>query len=112
MDIQAILMVVLAVAVAVERTAEIVKPLYLNLKNKLGIARYTECTKTEKVIITVLLGPIMCVVGGLNLGITEPPLLIQSVLMGLIASLGSNTIHALLSTVVAVKDAAEGIKRK
>jgi hypothetical protein len=37
--------------------------------------------------------------------------IVQQLLAGLIASLGSNVLHALMSIVLAIKDSAEGIDK-
>lgn len=111
MDIITILTIVLAVAVATERVVEIIKPLYLSIK-KHFCKLADECTKTEKIIMSVLTGPMLCIIGGIGIdipGIAEPAI-VQAILTGLFASIGSNAIHTILSLVVAFKDAAEGIK--
>jgi hypothetical protein len=112
MNIETVLTIVLAVAIATERLVEVVKPLYLKLKNKFG--SFAECTKAEKIIMTVLISPVLCIISGIGIdipGITEP-VIVQAILTGLFASIGSNVIHTLLGLVVAFKDAAEGIKQK
>lgn len=114
MDIVTVLTVILAVAIATERLVEVVKPLYLKLKNRFAKTVFIECTKTEKIIMSVLIGPALCIVSGIGIdipGIAEP-VIVQAILTGLFASIGSNVIHALLGLVVAFKDAAEGIKQK
>ena len=112
MDIVTVLTIVLAVAIAIERVMEIVKPLYLKVKNAFAKQVYKECDKTEKIIMTVLLGPVLCIAGGIGIdipGITEP-VIVQAVLTGLFASIGSNVLHILLSIVIAIKNATEGIR--
>ena len=114
MNIETVLTIILAVAIAVERLVEVVKPLYLRVKNTILKREYRECTKTEKIIMTVLIGPVLCIISGIGIdipGITEP-VIVQAILTGLFASIGSNVIHTLLGLVVAFKDAAEGIKQK
>lgn len=107
------LTIILAVAIAVERVIEVIKPLYLQVKNKLFGKEYPECSKTEKIVMTILLGPVMCIIAqvGIDIPKVNEAAVIQYILAGLLASTGSNVIHALLNIVVALKDAAEGIKK-
>jgi hypothetical protein len=107
-----ILTIVLAVAIATERFVEVVKSIYLKIKNHFG--SFEECTKAEKIIMSVLVGPALCIVSGIGIdipGIAEP-VIVQAIFTGLFASIGSNVIHTLLGLVVAFKDAAESIKRE
>lgn len=109
MNIESVLTLVLAAAIATERLVEVIKPLYLKVKNYFG--KYIECSKTEKIIMSVLAGPILCIIAGIGIDIPGVSTLVQAILTGLFASIGSNVIHTLLSLVVAFKDAAEGIKQ-
>lgn len=109
MDIKSILTVLLAVAIATERLLEVIKPLYLKIKNYFG--SYTECTKSEKIIMSVVTGPLLCIIAGIGIDIPGVSHIVQAILTGLFASIGSNVIHSLLSLVVAFKDAAERIKQ-
>jgi hypothetical protein len=111
MSIETVLTVVLAVAIAVERVVEIIKPLYLRAKNTIVKKEYLECTKTEKIIMSVLVGPAICLTLGLTVSAPEMPAVIQSILLGLFASIGSNVIHTIISTITALKDATEGLKK-
>lgn len=108
-----LLPVLLAAAVALERLIEIIKPLCLKIKNVFTKVEYQECGKTEKIIMSILLGPVLCILA--QIGIDVPKVneaaVIQYILAGLIISLGSNFLHVLLSIIVAVKDAAEGLKK-
>lgn len=104
--------IVLAVAIAVERLVEVVKPLYLRVKNTILKREYRECTKTEKIIMTVLIGPVLCIIGGIGLDIAGIPVAASQILCGLVASIGSNVIHTILNLIIAFKDAAEGLKPK
>lgn len=114
MDFVTVLTIILAVAIAVERVIEVIKPLYLQIKNKLLGKEYQECSKTEKIVMTILLGPVMCIIAqiGIDIPKVNEAAVIQYILAGLVSSMGSNVIHALLNIVVALKDAAEGIKPK
>jgi hypothetical protein len=112
MDLITTLGIVAATAVAVERGVTVIKPLYLKVKNTFAKTPATECTKTEKEIITVILGPVICIVAQIGIdipGVTENAY-VQYVLAGLLASLGSNVLHALLSIILAIKNSAEEIK--
>lgn len=115
--INIVLYTILAVAIAVERLVELVKPLYLQAKNTLLQKKSTELLATEKIVITIILGPMLAVVGG-ALGVREVSPLVgispiaQQIIIGLLASFGSNVIHPLIGLVVAIKNAAEGLKDK
>lgn len=108
---EAVFTVILAVAIAVERLVEVVKPLYLKAKNLLLKRNDEECTKTEKIVMTVLIGPVLCIIGEISISISGFPAIVQQVLCGLVASIGSNAIHAILGLIVAFKDAAESLKK-
>jgi hypothetical protein len=112
MDFVTLSGVILAVAVAVERAAEVIKPLYLQVKNSFTKIKYNECSKIEKEIMSILLGPVICIAAqvGVDLpGINEARI-VQQVLAGLAASLGSNFLHTMLSIVLAIKNSAETVK--
>ena len=109
--IETVLTLVLAAAVAIERVVEVIKPLYLKVKRLFTKRDDIECTKTEKIVISVFAGPILCIVGGVKFDIPELSVIAQQVLIGLFASIGSNAIHALLSIVLAFKNGAEGLKK-
>jgi hypothetical protein len=111
MNIESVLTLVLAVAIATERVVEVIKPLYLKVKNFITKKEYLECDKTEKIIMSVMAGPVICIV--LGIGIDVPmPAIAQSILLGLFASAGSNAIHLIITTLAALKDATEGLKPK
>ena len=112
MDIITVLTIILAVAIAVERVAGGIKPLYLQVKNTFAKRKYLECSKVEKEVLTILLGPVMCIIAQIGIDIPQvnEAAVIQYILAGLVASLGSNTLHALLNIVLAVKNNAEGIE--
>ena len=108
--IESILALVLAVAIATERVVEVIKPLYLKVKNFFAKGTYLECDKTEKIIMSVLAGPAICVILNIGISISGVPVVAQSILLGLFASVGSNAIHLVITTLTALKDATEGIK--
>jgi hypothetical protein len=108
--IESILALVLAVAIATERVVEVIKPLYLKVKNFFAKGTYLECDKTEKIIMSVLAGPVICVILNIGINISGVPIIAQSILLGLFASVGSNAIHLIITTLTALKDATEGIK--
>lgn len=108
--IESILTIVLAVAIAIERLVEVIKPLYLKVKNYITKRNDSECTKTEKIIISIATGVVLCLIGGIGLDIPAIPIIVSQILCGLAASIGSNAIHAILGLIVAFKDAAEKIK--
>ncbi|OPX46391.1 hypothetical protein CLHUN_02070 [Ruminiclostridium hungatei] len=115
--IDPVLGTILAVAVTVERLVELVKPLFLMVKSSLTKKKFTELTGSEKIAITILIGPLLVLTAGF-LGVQEvsplsgvPPAA-QQILIGLLASFGSNVIHPVIGLVVAFKDAAKGLKDK
>jgi hypothetical protein len=112
MDLITILIILLTVAIGIERVLEIIKPLYLEIKNYFGKMKFSECSKMEKIIMSILIGPSMCIISqiGIDIPSVNEAALIQYILAGLIASMGSNFIHTLLSIAVALKDGAESIK--
>jgi hypothetical protein len=113
--IQVVLLTAIAVAVATERLTEEVKAFYLKIKNFFAKKADAECTKTEKVVITQLIGIALCILAG-SFGVKEvSPItgvnpIIQQVFIGLLASYGSNILHSILKLILAAKDAAEGLK--
>lgn len=111
--LEVLLTLLLASAIVVERVSEVIKPIYLNLKELFYKQKFLECTPKEKVIISILVGCIVCIVGKIGLGISPDMLNInfQYVFTGLMTSLGSNIIHSLLSIVIALKNGAESIKK-
>lgn len=114
MNLLTMLTIVLAVAIAVERVVEIIKPLYLNIKNVFAKNIYTDCSKTEKIIMTILLGPVMCTIAkiGIDIPSVNEAAAIQYILAGLLASMGSNYLHTLLSIIIAIKNGAEGVNKE
>jgi Na+-translocating ferredoxin:NAD+ oxidoreductase RnfA subunit len=109
--IESVLALILAVAIAIERIVEIIKPVYLKAKNAVLKKQYPECTRTEKIIMSVITGPAICLALGLTADVPGIPAAAQSILLGLIASVGSNVIHTLISTITAIKDATESLKK-
>lgn len=115
--IDVILLTILAVATAVERLVEVVKPLYLRIKNFFTKKADGELTKTEKITMTIIIGPVLTIVAG-ALGVREvSPLdgvspIAQWIMIGLFASFGSNIIHPVIGLIAAFKEAAEGLKNK
>lgn len=112
MDLAAISGVILAAAVAVERAAEVIKPFYLKIKNRFTKVKYTECSKLEKEIMSILLGPAICIAAqvGVDLPSIGESAVLGQVLAGLAASLGSNFLHTVLSIALAIKNGAEIVK--
>lgn len=98
-----------SVAVAVERTSEIIKPIYLKIKNCILKTEFIECSSTEKSIMSIILGILICILTHVRVdipGINEASLL-QEILAGLISSLGSNVLHNILSILTAIKNTTE-----
>jgi hypothetical protein len=113
MDFKGLFPILMTAATVLERLIEAVKPLYLQIKNRFSKIKYSECSKTEKIIMSVILGPVLCISARIGIDIPQlnEPALIQYISAGLIISLGSNYLHAVLSIVIAIKDAAEGLRR-
>ena len=113
--IETILGTILAVAIAVERLTEIIKPLYLKAKNFFTKKTDTDLIKEEKIAMSIVVGVALSIVASL-LGVKEvSPFeglspIVQAAVVGLFASFGSNVIHPIIGLVAALKDAAEGLK--
>jgi hypothetical protein len=73
---------------------------------------YTECTATEKRNMAILLGPVMCILTkiGIDLPQVNEAAVIQYILAGLVASLGSGTLHALYNIIIAFQKSLEDVK--
>jgi len=112
MDFATMLGIILATAVALERLVEFIKPFYLQIKTYFTGKRASECTTTEKKVMTILLGPVMCIIAqiGIDIPNVNESALIQYILAGLVASMGSNVLHAFLSIILAIKNNAESIR--
>lgn len=104
-----LLSAIASVAVAVERATEVLKPVYLKAKNQIFKKELTECTRTEKYIMTIILGTLFCIL--IQVGVDIPginePMIIQEILAGLISSFGSNMLHIILSILTGIKDTTE-----
>ena len=114
--IETILGTILAIAIAVERLTEIIKPLYLKAKNFFTKKTDTDLIKEEKIAMSIVVGVALSIVASL-LGVKEvSPFeglspIVQAAVVGLFASFGSNVIHPIIGLVAAFKDAAEGLKK-
>lgn len=109
MNITDLLNQTVSVAVIVERVTEILKPVYLKAKNKIFKKEYTECSKTEKITLTILFSVFICISLGIRIeipGITKT-ILFQEILAGLISSFGSNILHMLLTILTGLKNTVE-----
>jgi hypothetical protein len=117
MDFVGILTSLLIIAGRVEVVAELVKPPYLQLKNIILLIQKKpaaiECSKYEKRIITIILSLTICIIGkyGVDMQAWNEPLMIQYITAGVIASLGSNVLHILLSIAVSINDAIQKLKQ-
>ena len=112
MDLASLLGVLLAVSIGLERLVEFIKPFYLQIKQVILGKKYTECTPAEKRNMAILLGPVLCILAqiGIDLPQINEAAVIQYILAGLVASLGSGTLHALYSIVVAIQKNAEALR--
>jgi hypothetical protein len=110
MDIGSALAMGTALSFAVEKTVEVAKIGYLQLKK--GIfpnKEYKELTPNEKIIMTVLIA-----VGGMLIcgryasfqipGIKDLPFILQSIIYGLMLSVGSGVWHTLYNIFQAMKN--------
>lgn len=112
MDLASLLGILLAVSIGLERLIEFIKPFYLQLKMAVLGKKYEECTPAEKRNMAILLGPVLCILAqiGIDLPQVNEAAIIQYILAGLVASLGSGTLHALYSIIVAIQKNAENLK--
>jgi hypothetical protein len=109
MSITDFLYSVSAVSVAAERATEVFKPIFLGLRNKIFKTNAPECSKPEKVFMSMIFGVLiaMAVQVGIDIpSVTETPVE-QQVFAGLVSSFGSNILHIVLSILTGVKDTRE-----
>jgi len=112
MDLVSLLGVLLAVSIGLERLVEFIKPFYLQIKAVIFAKKYYECTAAEKRNMAILLGPVLCILSriGIDLPQINEAAVIQYILAGLVASLGSSTLHAVYNIVLAIQKNAENLK--
>jgi hypothetical protein len=108
--LESVFALILAISIAIERLVEVVKPLYLQVKKVILKKEFAECSKAEKTIISIVVGIILGLVSGVSFGIPSISIPIQGIIAGLVASIGSNVLHTLISLLGAFKEAAEDIK--
>ncbi len=112
MDFVVLLGILLAVSIALERLIVFIQPFYLQIKSIILGRVYKECSSAEKRNMAILLGPVLCILAriGIDLPQINEAAIIQYMLAGLVASLGSGTLHALYSIVVAIQKNAESLR--
>lgn len=112
MEFTVLLGILLAVSIALERLIVFIQPFYLQIKSVIFGKKYEECTPAEKRNMAILLGPVLCILAqiGIDLPQINEAAVIQYILAGLVASLGSGTLHALYNIVVAIQKNAENLK--
>jgi hypothetical protein len=112
MDIAALLGILLAVSIVLERLIVFIQPFYLQIKGVILGKKYRECTPAEKRNMAILLGPVLCILTqiGIDLPMVNEAAIIQYILAGLVASLGSGTLHAIYNIIVAIQKNAENLK--
>lgn len=98
-----------SVAVIVERITEILKPVYLKAKNRIFKKEYAECSKAEKITLTILFSVFICIFLGIRIEIPgiAKTILFQEILAGLISSFGSNILHMFLTILTGLKNTIE-----
>lgn len=104
----------LGVSIAVERTSEIIKGVYQQIRNRiLKKDKTEEITKIEKEIISLVIGIFTCIsIGyGVDIPAVDEPRLVQYLIAGSIAALGSNVIHATISLLIAIKNNIEEARK-
>jgi hypothetical protein len=108
----ALMATLLAVSIGLERLVLFIQPFYLQLKKFFTAKEYKECTAAEKRNMAILLGPAICILAqiGIDLPQVNEPVVIQYILAGLAASLGSGTLHAVYSIIVAFQKNLENLK--
>ncbi len=98
-----------ALSVAAERATEVFKPIFLSVKNKIFKTNAPECSKPEKVFISMIFGVLIAI--AVQVGIDIPAVnetpVEQQVFAGLVSSFGSNILHMMLSILTGVKDSRE-----
>jgi hypothetical protein len=117
MDFVTILESLLIVAGLIEIFSEIIKTPYLKFKNTILLAynkpQVKECTKYEKRIISTILSLAVCIVAkfGVDIPAWNESALLQYIIAGVFASLGSNILHMLLSIGIAFKELLEKVNQ-
>jgi hypothetical protein len=103
--------VISAAAVTSERVVEIFKPVYLKFKNKAMKARLKDCTKLEKITMSMFFSILICILAqiGIDIPVINESHIVQQIFAGLVASYGSNVLHILLSILTIVKNNREVI---
>jgi hypothetical protein len=98
-----------SISVGIERVTEVIKPIYLEIKNEILKKDFAECSRLEKRIITIIIGIITCIFTRIGIDIpgVNEPLIVQAILAGFISSFGSNVLHTLLTILTGFKDATE-----
>ena len=109
MNIKELTGILVSIAAAVERTTEIIKPIYIKVKSILLKMEFTECTNLEKKIISIIISIIFCIFLKVYIDIpgVNEPVIVQPILAGLVSSLGSNVLHTLLTILTGIKDGTE-----
>lgn len=112
MDLASLLGILLAVSIGLERLIVFIQPFYLQIKAVILGRTYKDCTPAEKRNMAILLGPVLCILAqiGIDLPHVNEAAIIQYILAGLVASLGSSTLHALYNIVVAIQKNAEALR--
>lgn len=109
MSLTETLAVLASVATAVERLTIFAKPFFLKTKIFLFRKNFTECTKIEKIFITIILGILLCIALQFSIDIpsVNEPAIVGQILAGLISSFGSNTLHTILAVLTSIKEQHE-----
>ena len=116
MEFLSMLSMASGLAVAVERSMEVVKIAYLKLKKFLFPKKnYTELTRDEKIVLTVIVSVSSVFIGGKSVilpipGVMSLPLPVQSIITGLIICIGSNVLHTVYSMLSSIKNNIESAK--
>lgn len=100
-----------ALSIGVERSTEIVKVLCNSIKAKFPTKITKGLDKYSIEIISIVTGILSAWIIGFRLGLgIDMPVVLQYIIAGLIASMGSNVLHTLISTLIGIKNNSEVIK--
>lgn len=109
----AMLNTLLVVAMGIERVTEILKKFYIPIYNKIFKTEKVDMSIAEKQFLSLVIGLASCI--ALEIGIDIPNVnelpIVQQILAGTVASIGSNMIHSILGVVVAIKNNLSNIKK-
>jgi len=102
-DITIALTAITTIAVVVERTTQLIKPIYMKIKNKIMIKQVEELSAMEKETISIVVGILLCLLSNTGVPLSNQTEYINCIIAGLISSLGSNVLHSIIAMLTITK---------